>query len=194
MPKYQLVASGNDLTAVFGADEELAQLLAMSGDDDIDPDTIDVASGYATIMGQHSNGDPMLKLALARRLANTAVVTRPMEFTKGRQTPIGLGPDIVAAGAILTIITSPQIVFRPERFVVPSDIAGLFSLVDLKVGKNSQLASQNEIPCRTFDERSVGVTLKCDTAQISQQISVTVRNVSGAPATFTGTLIGESIE
>lgn len=193
MSKYQLVASGNDLTAVFGADEELAQLLAMAGDDD---DMLDVSAGYQTIMGgrDDDNNNPLVKLALARRLAQQAVVTRPMEFTKGRQTPIGLGPDLVAPGAILTIITSPQIVFRPERFVVPSDIAGLFSLVDLKVGKNSQLASQNEIPCRTFDERSVGVALKCDTAQISQQISVTVRNVSGAPATFTGTLIGESIE
>lgn len=189
--RYQLVASGNDLSAVFGADDELAQLMAMAGDDD---DVLDVAAGYQTIMGRDDTSDPMVKLALARRLAQQAVVTRPMEFTKGRQTPIGLGPDPVAPGAILTIITSPQIVFRPERFVVPSDIAGLFSLVDLKVGKNSQLASQNEIPCRTFDERSVGVALKCDTAQISQQISVTVRNVSGAPATFTGTLIGESVE
>lgn len=189
--RYQLVASGNDLSAVFGADEELAQLMAMAGDDD---DVLEVSAGYQTIMGGDPTADPMVKLALARRLAQQAVVTRPMEFTKGRQTPIGLGPELVQPGAILTIITSPQIVFRPERFVVPSDIAGLFSLVDLKVGKNSQLASQNEIPCRTFDERSVGVTLKCDTAQISQQISVTVRNVSGAPASFTGTLIGESVE
>lgn len=188
--KYQLVASGNDLSAVFGADDELAQLMAMAGDDD---DMLDVSAGYQTIMGR-DDVDPLTKLAIARRLAQQAVVTRPMEFTKGRQTPIGLGPDLVAAGAILTIITSPQIVFRPERFVVPSDIAGLFSLVDLKIGKNSQLASQNEIPCRTFDERGVGVTLKCDTAQISQQISVTVRNTSGAAATFTGCLIGESIE
>ena len=66
---------------------------------------------------------------------------------------------------------------------------------DVIVGKNSQLASNTVgLPARMFDERGVGVRLAGDTAQISQDITLKITNVSGAPARFRAGIIGPAVE
>jgi hypothetical protein len=91
-------------------------------------------------------------------------------------------------------VSFPQIVFRPERLVIPSDIAGQFLVNQIIVGKNPQQVSADPIPGRVFDERGVGVRLSMDTAQISQQITLNVTNIGGAPAVFRAAMIGPSVE
>lgn len=199
MRNYDLVTAGN-YSILAGQDPDLAALLAQtSGMDELD--ALDrVASGDLTaiLSGDLTpNGLPggMDKDALIRQLlARQAVLTGEYKATKGREYPIGFGPVTVAAGGIATITVQPQIVFRPERLIVPSDIAGQFDFLQIIVGKNPQVAGNGPIACRTFDEQSVGVRLRMDTCQISQQLILQVQNTGGAPAAFRATMIGTAVE
>lgn len=197
MGRYDLVTSGA-FRVLAGQDPDLAALLAStSGMDELD--ALDrVASGDLTaILGDLAPSAPgqLDQAALIQQLlARSAVLTQTERQTKGREYPVGFGPVVVAAGGIATVMTQPQILFRPERLIVPSDIAGQFDFLQIIVGKNPQVAANNPIAARTFDEQSVGVRLRMDTCQISQQIVLQVQNVGGAPATFRATMIGTAVE
>lgn len=157
-------------TELVGADDDISSLMGA-----------DYAVGAARA-GQLPPG--------ARQVAQMA---RPA--TRAREYPLGfVSAGTVAAGATATIQAQPQIVFRGERLIVPSDIAGSFIITQLIVGKNPQFVNPNAIHCRTFAENGVGVRLHMDTAQISQIITITVTNISGAAATFYATLIGTAVE
>lgn len=135
--------------------------------------------------------------AIAQKLANTSVLTTMGAPTKARQFPLGFdsGAILIPALGTASVINNPQVVFKSERLVVPSDIGGSFVIDDVIVGKNSQFASNAVgIPARTFDERGVGVGLAGDTAQISQNVIIKVTNTSGAPARFRATIIGPAVE
>jgi hypothetical protein len=185
------------LQVLAGQDPELASLLAQtSGMDELD--ALDAAaSGDLTAILSGDGGLPAgvnQQAMIQQLLARSAVLTGDYRPNKGREYPIGFGPVVVGAGLIGTITVQPQIVFRPERLIVPSDIAGQFDLVDIIVGKNPQMAATGPIAARTFDEQSVGVRLRMDTCQISQQIILRAQNTGGAPATFRATMIGTAVE
>jgi hypothetical protein len=93
-----------------------------------------------------------------------------------------------------SITTRPQVPFRLDRLVVPSDLAGLFTIDDVKVGKNSQFAAEGAVPARIFQENGVGVCLKGDTAQISMNVTIRVTNISGAASMFRAAVIGPAVE
>jgi len=114
--------------------------------------------------------------------------------TKGNEYPLGFGPVVIPGGGTANIITQPQTTFRGRRLVVPSDFAGVILINDLKVGKNSQLSSSGALPARAYTEFAVGMDMKMDTAQISQQISLNVTNISGGNVTFTALIMGTSVE
>jgi hypothetical protein len=152
---------------------------------------------HAAAMQQYANSQRQQnKDAFVRTLAarhSAAVMPRPI--TKGREYPLGFPATVLAAGQVASIVTQPQVPFRGRRLIVPSDIAGAILINDLKVGKNSMFASASgPVPARGFTEFGVGVDLNLDTAQISQQISLNVQNVSGASVTFTAMLIGTAVE
>jgi hypothetical protein len=138
-----------------------------------------------------------IQAAMAQRLAQLGLITQTSAPTKAREYPLGFdsGSTLIIAGGSASVINRPQVVFRTERLVVPSDIGGGFVIDDLIVGKNSQFASNSvAVPARVFDERGVGVRLAGDTAQISQDIILKVTNVSGAPARFRAAVIGPAVE
>lgn len=141
----------------------------------------------AAMAGQQNN----VLRALAERNASALVAREPQ---KSREFPLGFPETDIPAGATREVIVQPQIPFRGERLVIPSDIAGLFSIDDIRVGKNSQFVASSPIPARTFSEVGVGVGLHLDTAQVSQQIVLRVRNISGQDATFRAALIGRAVE
>lgn len=84
----------------------------------------------------------------------------------------------VAAGATGTLQNNPQRLFKPSRLVIPSDVAGLFSVLNLFVGVKPQLVATGGMPARLFSEQSFDSGFEGDTAQISQAISVQVQNNS----------------
>jgi hypothetical protein len=189
MPRYELV-TGNGLAR----DPDLAQLLAASG-------RMSIAGadyGRLAIMGEDAGGQitpAMIQQVMAMRLAQSSLMTKVDSPEKAREYPLGfLSAAAVAAGAVAQVISRPQVVFRPERLFIPSDIAGQFQVNQIVVGKNPMQASFDPLPGRIFDERSVGVRLMMDTAQISQDCVLNVTNIGGAPAFFRAALVGPAVE
>jgi len=167
-------------TQLSGASEDLDALLA---------------GGYPMVL---AGADQSLAMAapaaqqmvnnLALRGGGAAVVSR--SATKARKYMQGFGPVTIAAGATANIIVQPQVTFKGKRLFIPSDFAGAILVNDLKVGNVSQFPSSNGVPGRVFTEFAVGADQDFDTAQISQQISLSVTNTSGAPIVFTASLNG----
>ncbi len=128
-------------------------------------------------------------------IARNAAILRETKPTKVRTFPLGFLSDAaVAAGASVTVISRPQVLFRGQRLVIPSDIAGDFSLDDVKVGKNSQFVAEGAVPGRVMQENARDVAMILDTAKVSQDISLSVTNISGAARTFRAALFGLVLE
>jgi hypothetical protein len=148
--------------------------------------------GYDEIVGADyrvSGDNP--GAAIAQR---QAVLVRNNGPQRARQFPLGFPSTAIAAAATATITAQTQVIFRPRRLVIPSDIAGSLLVNDFKIGKNSMFPSADPIPARVFSENSVGVDLQLDTAQVSQLISLNISNTSGASVTFVAACIGDAVE
>ena len=111
-----------------------------------------------------------------------------------RQFPIGLTKNAIAPGDAQDIEVKPQVHFRGERLAVAPSISRFFNVVDIKVGKDSQLAAVGEMPAESFSALAVGVRLELDTAQPGIVITVRVRNTDAAPHDFAAVLYGTVLE
>lgn len=111
-----------------------------------------------------------------------------------REHVLGFGRTVVAAGTFATITRQTMVPFRPYRLIIPSDVALDFMLCDLKIGKDSQLNSMDELPASVFSEQSIGIKLRGDVCHITMQASIVVRNISGADRPFTAALVGPVVE
>ena len=136
------------------------------------------------------------KQAIANKIkAANALLVVDDPPTNARRFPLGFestGP--IASGASVTITSRPQVLFKGQRLVLPSDIAGDFTIDDLKVGKDSQFVAEGSIPGRVLQENATMVDFDLDTAQISQDISIIITNIGGAPRTFRAALWGKVAE
>lgn len=102
----------------------------------------------------------------------------------------GIGVNI---GAI-DVVSRPQINFLGERLLIPSTIAAMFSLIDIKVGNRSQLSNSTGLPAQVFAENQVGVRLQLSPATVAQDIALVVENISMDKQTFMATLIGTAAQ
>lgn len=139
---------------------------------------------------------PMPAQMVQQRVANTGQVVRSSEPTKSREQILGFDSGVagVAAGATLNVVSRPQVVFRPDRLVIPATIAAAFLLNDIRIGRSSQLTSGNPVPCEAFGQTAFGVRLKMDTAQVSMDVALNVTNISAGLLRFLACLIGPSVE
>ena len=200
-------SSGFEYTEIMGDGSDgsdgdiLGELLGeMDGED---------SSG--AFVGDGSDGDDILgavvrkkrqrnarKQAMARQLMNRRVASgallRSVPPRNAREYALGLGSTSVAGTSSANINVQPQVIFRPERLVVPSNLAVDFLITDIKVGKNSQLVSTGALPAVMFTEQAFGVRLKMDTAQISMFVTVSVTNQNPAARNFQGGLVGPAVE
>lgn len=120
---------------------------------------------------------------------------RQSQPTRAREIVMGIDSVATIAAAATAIVQGqPQIVFRPDRIVIPATIAGSFLINDLKVGKNSQFVNGTAVPAEAFTQGAFGVRLKMDTLQISQTVAFTVTNVSLGALRFNAALIGPAVE
>jgi hypothetical protein len=205
---YRFVNVGS-IDAIMGADPDVAMLMrggrGVYGGDELDQ--LGGSSGYNLSIGADGsivnsppqNSAPNLQQlvndAVAMRMAQQGAVIRQQAPLVSRDYPIGFDSGTpIDAGGTLSITVQPQVLFRAERFVVPSDIAGQFLINDIKVGKDSMLAAAGSLPARAFDERAVGVRMMLATSQVSQQIIVSVTNIGGAPQRFNAVIFGKAIE
>lgn len=170
---------------VAGAGGDLERLLAVAG-------------ASPALIGKARHAHPAQRAAMMQALANRraqqGLMLQSREPQHAREVPLGFEATAdTAAAAAFTVQNQPQIPFRVERLFVPSDIAGLFTLSDVRVGVISQFGGVGNVPARAFQENSVGCRLKGDTAQISQTISIQGTNISGAAARFRAMIVGAAV-
>jgi hypothetical protein len=152
----------------------------------------------ANLMRAIMSGDMPAEIrqeAIKSIAAASGLVLKETTPQNARTFPLGfVSNGAIAAGASVTIVSRPQVLFKGQRLVVPSDVAGDFSIDDVKVGKNSQFVAEGAIPARVLQENAFGVSFELDTAQISQDITLSVTNISGAARVFRAALIGRAAE
>jgi hypothetical protein len=185
---------GEDI--ISGADD--FDLISGLGDDDESAGELELIAG--ALQAAKSNQANKVKKALmqrvlAEKIGQGSTLVKEKPITKGRTVPLGFDSETpIDPGQTRRITTRPQVVFKGQRPIVSSDIAGSFMIQDIIVGKNSQFAASGPVPARTFEGNSFGVELDLDTAQIGQDITMFVTNISSAPTRFIATLIGKSVE
>ena len=132
--------------------------------------------------------------ALAQRRVQEGSILRDVNPTKAREYILGFDSTAVPGSTSANITKRPQVIFRPERVVIPSSVGVDFQVVDIKVGKNSQFSASGEVPAVVFAETSFGVRLKMDTCQVSMDVTISVRNTNAAQRNFTAAIIGPAVE
>ena len=173
----------------IGQDGDLLEALAISGMDD----EIISGAGDTEIVGgrRRSGGRSAARAQELRRLVQKnagAVINRGLD--RRRRYPLGFIPTTITAGTSLAIPSAPQNLFRPERLVIPSDIAFDLGLRDIKVGNQSQLVQSAEVPAALFSEVAINTGVTFDTAEVGNQVSVDMRNKSAADLEFSAGLVG----
>jgi hypothetical protein len=132
--------------------------------------------------------------ALAQRRVQEGAILKDVSPTKAREYILGFDSTAVPGSTSANITKRPQVIFRPERVVIPSAVGVDFQVVDIKVGKNSQFSASGEVPAVVFAETSFGVRLKMDTCQVSMDVTISVRNTNAAARNFTAAIIGPAVE
>lgn len=170
---------------------------ALVGDEDMESGWLEIAGDDEVENLLAVSGAPRRKLSrsAAMGMARNKALLQTRGPTKARYYPLGVPATTIAAGAAAAITVRPQVPYRVQRFVVPSDIAGSFTIGDIRIGKNSQFCSADAIPARAFQEDAAsGIEFGFDTAQVSQDISITVNNISLAQQVFRAVFFGAAVE
>lgn len=186
-----IISGADDFDLVSGLDDESA------GELELIAGAIQAAQQQTAQNKQANNNvkKALMQKVMAEKIAQGSTLVREKPITKGRTVPLGFDSETpIDAGQTRRITTRPQVVFKGVRPIVSSDIAGSFMLQDIIIGKNSQFAASGPVPARVFEGNSFGVELDLDTAQIGQDITMYVTNISSAPVRFIATLIGKSVE
>lgn len=185
---------------LFGADEDaLLHALSVSGDAALigglgNTEIVGAAAAHPSASphrGQPAAHRAALQRAALRKIAmrNAGAVVQT-GLDRRRRYPLGFVPTVVAAATSALIPSAPQNLFRPERLVIPSDIAFDIGVVDIKVGNQSQLVQSVEVPGALFSEVAIDTNVTFDTAEVGNQVSVQARNKTLAAIEFTAGLIG----
>lgn len=133
------------------------------------------------------------KAMMAKRLRNATLVHRRPP-TKSRVQPLGFSREAIPAGDTTEITARPQVLFRGRRLLVGSTIAASFTIEDIKVGRNSQFVGTGPQPAEAFRDTATGDNISLDTCKPGVDITITVRNITGAAADFRATLFGDVVE
>lgn len=200
MTAYDLV--GDDWGGSVGADESLLRALSVSGMGDseiigadfIGADFIgagdELVGAGNMLIGAAKRGNPKAKAVLHQLAMRHGGAVVNNGVNKRRRYPIGFVPTDIAGTTAALIPAAPQNLFRPERLVIPSDIAFDFGVRDVKVGNQSQFVQSVEVPGALFTEVSIDTNVAFDTAEVGNQISVDVRNKTAGTINFSAGSIG----
>lgn len=172
------------------------------GDDDDDDDYIgddddDLVAelvsgdGMSEIIGaRRQRGRRTRGRRVARRIASRGSMVVKRNPSRKRRYPLGFTPTDIATTLTSNIPSAPQSLFRPERLIIPSEIAPDIGVTDIKVGTQSQFAQNTEVPAAVFSEVAIGAEVHFDSAEVGNQVYVSARNKSGSTVNFTAALIG----
>ena len=115
-------------------------------------------------------------------------LARPRTFLMGFDE-VRIGP-----GERRIVDSYPQVPFRPTRLFIPSSVASMVEIQDIKIGQNSQICNTSAIPGETFAVGSDSPEIDFDTAEVSQRVSLTVQNkTSDRFITFSACMTGRTV-
>jgi hypothetical protein len=111
-----------------------------------------------------------------------------------REFPIGFTFRNIAAGASVDIEVKPQVKFKGHRLAVDPRLARYFTILDIKVGKDSQLAATGEMPASAFSALAVDTRMELDPAEPGIVLTLRVSNIDTTPRDFFAVLYGAVYE
>lgn len=97
--------------------------------------------------------------------------------------PMGFGPFVVTCFTRTVFQTQAQLPCRPTHLYVPAEHASSFSIVDLRVGKDSYLVTPNPLPASWFSTGR-GSPVACEVATPGVLITLAVENKTAENKTF----------
>lgn len=98
----------------------------------------------------------------------------------------------ITKGMTANICYHSLVSFRPMCLEIPRAIREYFQIIDIRVGKNSQLLSAVPIPATVFSkEDGTPVLLKMDVAKPGYDIVLSVTNVDSIDREFEATMFGQ---
>jgi|SRR5579872_1456144 len=183
---------GFETTELLGDDESGTSFVPSSSGAFVGRDEADIVGAF--LARKQSQQQAAAAQALMRKRVAAGALLRGVPPRNSREYALGLGSTSVSGNSSANINVQPQVIFRPERLVVPSNLAVDFLITDIKVGKNSQLVSTGALPAVMFTEVAFGVRLKMDTCQISMFVTVSVTNQNPAARNFQGGIVGPAVE
>ena len=193
MGGYELVgmnhdvgAVGSDLLMSGDSDNALLEALAVSG---VSLQDLISGAGNTELIGAVV-AEAAKKSALRQIAMRNAGAVVDRNLDRRRRYPLGFVPTDIDAGTSAAIPAAPQNLFRPERLVIPSDIAFDAGVRDIKVGNQSQLVQSVEVPGALFSEVAINTGVTFDTAEVGNQVSVDIRNKSANNFEFSAGLVG----
>lgn len=187
---YEIGAYELGAGASLAPDEiELVRQLAVSAGDY----ELGAAATKVQAASQAVKGNQMLMNALPQGapLGRPPMVVKQRDPDQARVLWLGFkSAAAIASAASANVSAQPQDVFSARKIVIPSTVAPNFEINDIRVGTASQLSSADPVPAEAFVPDGVAADVRFDTAQVSQNITFSVTNISGAPAIFRAAING----
>jgi len=113
-----------------------------------------------------------------------------LDLEKDRVMIVGLGRTDVPPKQACNISTQPYSRFKASRLVIPAEIAEHFSVIDMKVGRNSQVVATGSMPAMVFNETVRIPNLRLDPCDVSEFLTLSVENISDLPQVFSAAWVG----
>jgi hypothetical protein len=93
---------------------------------------------------------------------------------------IRLGTRILAPAAETTLVGQTQIAMQPTKLIIDEALAQHFAIIDIKMGRNSQIAGAGRLPATAFNGH-MEQSYRFDAIAISMLVQVTIVNISDVP-------------
>lgn len=167
-------------------------------DDDGDVEAMLGASPMSAALARLRRGaSPAARRRTPVRVASREFAVQTAQPKNAQTMVLGIESNgQVAAGASAVITFRAQVLFRGRRLLIPDSIASAFTVDDIKIGNASQFAASGAVPASAFGESVNGAgtdNLVMGTAQVSQDIVMTVTNRSSAAVQFRAALFGDAV-
>lgn len=187
----ELAGYGEELSGYDLAGIELAGLDDLAGLDELSGE--DEVSGLVELAGR-------LKRAKAARSGvrgGAGNIAAMLQSKMGRQKLLisPIPATTIAAGASANVTWRPQFNIRMERLVLVSSVSPtVCNVSDFVVGQRTQFANAGNVPLSVFDPTSVGIKFRGDTANLGQDVVLTINNAGIAAETITGCVFGVAVD
>lgn len=135
------------------------------------------------------------RVAASRRPAITSSAPRDAETAILAFQRDAAAGGLILAGTVGQVVAEPQRAFKPEALIVDDNIAPDFLITEIKIGTRTLFVNSGGVPASMFRADGVlGQLLLNKTGQVSQQLVISVRNLSTSDRPFYAAMVGWSAD